>query len=143
MFNVTIIKLKDIIKIGIILILIYVFSNFILKTFKENNLLSYSIKFDSVDFVKRGIEKESSIINNILNNNSLSNENIKLKEKNYNFLDIKSVINVGSNMFSLKPSEKIDDGQDGDKKNRYWCPQNRSGGQKEPVPMSPMSPKQK
>lgn len=119
MFNFTIIKLKDIIKIGVILILIYVFSNFILKTFKENNLLSYSIKFDSVDFVKRGIEKESSIINNILNNNSLSNENIKLKEKNYNFLDIKSVINVGSNMFSLKPSEKIDNGQDVDKKNRY------------------------
>ena len=119
MFNVTIIKLKDIIKIGVILILIYVFSNFILKTFKENILLSYSIKFDSVDFVKRGIEKESSIINNILNNNSLSNENIKLKEKNYIFLDIKSILNVGSNMFSLKPSEKIDDGQDGDKKNRY------------------------
>ena len=119
MFNVTIIKLKDIIKIGVILILIYVFSNFILKTFKANNLLSYSLKFDSVDFVKRGIEKESSIINNILNNNNSSNENIKIKEKNYNFLDIKSVINVGSNMFSLKPSEKIDDGQDGDKKNRY------------------------
>ena len=38
MFNFTIIKLKDIIKIGVILILIYVFSNFILKTFKENNL---------------------------------------------------------------------------------------------------------
>ena len=57
MFNVTIIKLKDIIKIGVILILIYVFSNFILKTFKENNLLSYSLKFDSVDFVKKGIEK--------------------------------------------------------------------------------------
>ena len=137
MFNVTIIKLKDIIKIGVILILIYVFSNFILKTFKENNLLSYSIKFDSVDFVKSGIEKESSIINNILNENNASNENIKDEEKNYNFLDIKSILNVGSNMFLLKPSEKIDDGQDGDKKNRYWCPQNRSGGQKEPVPMSP------
>ena len=119
MFNVTIIKLKDIIKIGVILILIYVFSNFILKTFKTNNLLSYSLKIDSVDFVKRGIEKESSIINNILNNNSSSNENKKLKEDNYNFLDIKSILNVGSNMFSLKPSEKIDDGQDGDKKNRY------------------------
>ena len=31
MFKVTIIKLKDIVKIGIILILIYVFSTFILK----------------------------------------------------------------------------------------------------------------
>ena len=140
MFNVTIIKLKDIIKIGVILILIYVFSNFILKTLKTlktNNILSYSLKFDSADFVKKGIEKESSIINNISNDNNASNENIKIEEKNYNFLDIKSILNVGSNMFSLKPSEKIDDGQDGDKKNRYWCPQNRSGGQKEPVPMSP------
>ena len=137
MFNVTIIKLKDIIKIGVILILIYVFSNFILKTFKENNLLSYSLKFDSVDFVKKGIEKESSIINNILNDNNSSNEYLKDEEKSNYFLDIKSILNVGSNMFSLRPSEKIDDGQDGDKKNRYWCTQNRSGGQKEPVLLSP------
>ena len=119
MFNDTIIKRKDIIKIGVILILIYVFSNFILKTFKENNLLSYSLKFDSVDFVKKGIEKESSIINNILNDNNSSNEYLKDEEKNNNFLDIKSILNVGLNMFSLRPSEKIDDGQDGNKENRY------------------------
>lgn len=119
MFNVTIIKLKDIIKIGVILILIYVFSNFILKTLKANNILSYSLKFDSVDFVKKGIEKESSIINNILNDNNSSNEYLKDEEKSNYFLDIKSILNVGSNLFSLKPIEKNDDGQDGDKENRY------------------------
>ena len=111
MFNVAIIKLKDIIKIGVILILIYVFSNFILKTFKTKNLLSYSLKFDSVDFVKRGIEKESSIINSISNENSSSNENIKSEEKDKNILDIKSILAVGANIFSLN--------QEVDKKNRY------------------------
>jgi len=40
MFNVTIIKLKDIVKIGIILILIYVFSRFILKRSSIQNYLN-------------------------------------------------------------------------------------------------------
>lgn len=108
MFNVTIIKLKDIIKIGVILILIYVFSNFILKTFKTKNLLSYSLKFDSVNFVKKGIEEESSIINNVSNENNLGDKNIKSEEKDKYILDIKSILTIGANIFSL-----------GDKKNRY------------------------
>ena len=108
MFNVTIIKLKDIIKIGVILILIYVFSNFILKTFKTKNLLSYSLKFDSVDWVKRGIEKESSIIKNVSNENNRAEKNIKSEEKDKYILNIKSILTIGANIFSI-----------GDKKKRY------------------------
>lgn len=116
MFNVTIIKLKDIIKIGVILILIYVFSNFILKNFRIKNILNTSFEFNSISLIKTGIEHQSTIIKNISND-----KKIDTSEKREELFDIKSILNVGSNMFSLKPSEKIDDGQDGDKKNRYRC----------------------
>ena len=131
MFNVTIIKLKDIIKIGIILILIYVFSNFILKNFRKNNLLNTSYNFDSINFIKTGIEKQSIIIKNISKEaNSTSDERTETKSKTNELFDIKSILNIGSNLFLLKNSEN-NDGQDdikaveGDKENRSRCHQNR------------------
>ena len=130
MFNVTIIKLKDIIKIGIILILIYVFSNFILKNFRKNNLLNTSYNFDSINFIKTGIEKQSIIIKNISKEaNSTSDERIDLISNN-DLFDIKSILKSGSNLFLLKNNEN-NDGQDdikdaeGDKENRSRCYQNR------------------
>jgi len=131
MFNVTIIKLKDIIKIGIILILIYVFSNFILKNFRTKNLLDTSYNFDSINFVKTGIERQSNIIKNISKEtDSTSDEKKKIASKNNDLFDIKSILNIGSNVFSLEDIENID-GQDdtkvaeGDKENRSRCHQNR------------------
>lgn len=131
MFNVTIIKLKDIIKIGIILILIYVFSNFILKNFRTKSLLNTSYNFDSINFVKTGIEKQSIIIKNISKEaNSTSDERTETKSKNNELFDFKSILNSGSNLFLLKNSEN-NDGQDnikvaeGDKENRSRCHQNR------------------
>lgn len=130
MFNVTIIKLKDIIKIGIILILIYVFSNFILKNFRTKSLLNTSYNFDSINFVKAGIEKQSIIIKNISKEaNSTSDERIDLISNN-DLFDIKSILKSGSNLFFFKNNEN-NDGQDnikvaeGDKENRSRCHQNR------------------
>lgn len=130
MFNVTIIKLKDIIKIGIILILIYVFSNFILKNFRTKSLLNTSYNFDSINFVKTGIEKQSIIIKNISKEaNSTSGERIEIKSNN-DLFDIKSILKSGSNLFLLKNNEN-NDGQDDikvaedDKENRSRCHQNR------------------
>ena len=131
MFKVTIIKLKDIIKIGIILILIYVFSNFILKHFRKNNLLNTSYHFDSIIFVKAGIERQSNIIKEFSkDNNTKINQKKEKLEKNDELFDIKTILNIGSNLFLLKNSEN-NDGQDdikaveGDKENRSRCHQNR------------------
>ena len=123
MFNVTIIKLKDIIKIGIILILIYVFSNFIFKNFKTKSLLNTSFNLNSVNFVKTGIERQSNIIkyiskeelrketNEKINNNAnieLSRDTEEDKDK---LFDIESILNIGANVFTLNQIKDLD-GQD-------------------------------
>ena len=125
MFNVTIIKLKDIVKIGIILILIYVFSNFIIKNFKNP---FDSLKFDPINFIKKGIGQQSNIIKEISNEkNSPTDEKVIGNERNKELIEISSVLEQGSNIFSLV-----------DKKNRSRCP--RRGGQKEPAPIYPKEP---
>ena len=122
MFNVTIIKLKDIVKIGIILILIYVFFNFIIKNFKNT---FDSLKFDSINFIKKGIGQQSNIIKEFSNEKNIqTDEKVMGNEKNKELLEISSILEQGSNIFSL-----------GDKKNRSRC--TYRGGQKEPVLMSP------
>lgn len=113
MFNVTIIKLKDIVKIGIILILIYVFSNFIIKNFKNT---FDSLKFDSINFIKKGIGQQSNIIKEFSNEkNTPTDEKVMGNEKNKELLEISSILEQGSNIFSLV-----------DKKNRSRCT-HRSG----------------
>ena len=120
MFNVTIIKLKDIIKIGVILILIYVFSNFVFKMFKDQKALDNLPKNNSVAFIKKSIEKESSIINNTLKTQNTNVDVENLKEENNKLLDINSFLIVGANIFSLKQNES--NGQvenEADKNERY------------------------
>ena len=107
MFNVTIIKLKDIIKIGVILILIYVFSNFVLRNLRIENIQNTSFELNSISMIKNGIEHQSSIIKN-----TSQNEKKNTTKKREELFDIKSIINIGSSIFSLKQSEKTDDGQD-------------------------------
>ena len=105
MFNFTIIKLKDIIKIGVILILIYVFSNFVFKIFKDKKSLNNFSNNNSITFLKRSIEKESSIINNTL---KIKNTNVQAEnpqEKGNKLLDINSVLTIGANIFSLKQND--------------------------------------
>ena len=122
MFNVTIIKLKDIVKIGIILILIYVFSHFMIKNL---TISLNSLKLDSINFIKKGIGQQSNIIKNISNDKNIQTEERTTKiKKNKELLEISSILEQGTNIFSL-----------GDKKNRSQCP--RRGGQREPAPMYP------
>ena len=106
MFNVTIIKLKDIVKIGIILILIYVFSNFFIKNFK---LSINSLKFDSINFIKKGIGQQSNIIKNISNEKNIqTDEKIIETERNKELLEISSILEQGANIFSLEVNENED-----------------------------------
>ena len=61
MFSVTVIKLKDIVKIGIILFLIYVFCKLI---FNDNlkNRLNYMFDLNNAELVKVGINSELNFI---------------------------------------------------------------------------------
>lgn len=112
MFNVTIIKLKDIIKIGVILILIYVFSIFIYNNLKIKEGLTIPVNFDSSNIIKNGLEQQLGIMQNTLDEESISKSKIKeeLKE-NKDFFKIRKILNFGSNIFSLENSE-IKIGQD-------------------------------
>lgn len=106
MFNVTIIKIKDIVKIGIILILIYVFSNFMIKNFK---LSINSLKFNSINFIKKGIGQQSNIIKNISNEKNIqTDEKIIETERNKELLEISSILEQGANIFSLEINENED-----------------------------------
>ena len=101
MFNFTVIKLKDIIKIGIILILIYVFSNFILRNLEIKKKLSTG--FNSTEFVKKIISKEMPQID-------LPKDAID-EEDDEEYPEIKSILNIGFNGFLInnKKQEKIND----------------------------------
>ena len=102
MFNVTIIKLKDIVKIGIILILIYVFSRFILKKFSITNYLNENISFNSNELVRYGINLESNIINNISNEELQQKTQINIIK---NLFDTQTILKTGSHIFNSKETE--------------------------------------
>ena len=107
MFNVTIIKLKDIVKIGIILILIYVFSHFMIKNL---TISVNSLKFDPINFIKKGIGQQSNIIKSISNDKNFQTDEIKTEiEKNKEFLEISSILEQGTNIFSLKDNGNEND----------------------------------
>ena len=106
MFKVTIIKLKDIVKIGIILILIYVFSRFILK-----NAISYIANLtreNNNKIILCGINSESNIIKYVSkNSNNEINTKIKQTEEN-NIFGLQEILENGSNIFGTKNIEKTD-----------------------------------
>ena len=121
MFKVTIIKLKDIVKIGIILILIYVFSTFILK-----NIINYFVNFknnNSDKFLLLGINSESDIIKSYSTKykeeEAMKNEDSiigmkKILETSSIFFDSKSIEqNVGQEVAVVE--EKNDDNSENTK----------------------------
>lgn len=106
MFKVTIIKLKDIIKIGIILILIYVFCRFIPKKISKIN--SYSF-FNIYEISKVLINQESNIIKNVSTSKLAQEDNIK---NNKEISKIENIVKVGSNIFQfqeIEPKETIEE----------------------------------
>jgi len=111
MFNVTVIRLKDIVKIVIVLITIYILSKFIFKDVSIKNNLSQSIHFQTIDFVKLGINTESNIIKYISNQDAEKTEEVEEDDKN---ISIKKILQIGSNLFQAKEVEK-DIGQDEEK----------------------------
>lgn len=113
MFNVTVIRLKDIVRIIIIVITIYILSKFIFKNISIKDYLNQSINFNTNEFIKFGINTESNIIKNISKNEvKIENEDTEEIEEDIKEFSIKSILQIGSNLFKAKELEK-DLGQDG------------------------------
>lgn len=111
MFNVTIIKLRDVFKIIFILIIIYLLSKFIFKNVSIKKNINISTITSSNEFLTSGINNESNIIKNISKENVVKDEQTEDIEENETDLLLKNILKVGSNIFNVKELE-IDIGQD-------------------------------
>ncbi len=111
MFNVTIIKLRDVFKIIFILIIIYLLSKFIFKNVSIKKNINISTITSSNEFLISGINNESNIIKNISKENVVKDEQTEDIEENDTDLLLKNILKVGSNIFNVKELE-IDIGQD-------------------------------
>ena len=105
MFNVTVIRLKDIAKILLIVIAIYILSKFILKNLSLKEHLNKSINANDSSFIKLGIDMESNIIKNISKTN-LPDEKTEDIENNFKTDSLKSMLKMGLNLFNTEEAER-------------------------------------
>lgn len=105
MFNVTVIRLKDIAKILLIVIAIYILSKFILKNLSLKEHLNKSININDSSFIKLGIDTESNIIKNISKTN-LDDEKTEEIENNFKTDSLKSMLKMGLNLFNTEEAER-------------------------------------
>lgn len=107
MFNVTVIRLKDIIKIIAIVIIIYVLSKFVFSSVPNQNGFSQSISISTTELIKLGINTESSIFKNVLNYKEAETEKTEEVEADFKNISAKSILNIGSNIFKTNKQEQI------------------------------------
>lgn len=107
MFNVTVIRLKDIIKIIAIVIIIYVLSKFVFSSVPNQNGFSQSININTTELIKLGINTESSIFKNVLNYKEAETEKTEEVEADFKNISAKSILNIGSNIFKTNKQEQI------------------------------------
>ena len=106
MFNVTIIKLKDVVKIVIVLIAIYIFSKFIFKDISIKKYLDQSISINTNDFLTLGIDTESEIIKSLSKEkNGENSEKTEEVEEDLEEITLKSILQVGMGAFGLEEKE--------------------------------------
>ena len=108
MFNVTVIKGKDLIKILLVVITIYIFSRFILKKISVNEFFNYKVNINICEFSKLGINTESNIIKNISKYNQ-ENEKTEDVEEWAKKVSTESILRVGSNLFKTKDQGKTEE----------------------------------
>ena len=104
MFNVTIIKLKDIIKIFFILVIIYCLSKFVLKSSVLKDSLNMSNIVHSNEFLTFGINCQSNVIKNI-SKAEIIEEKTEEIENGEKALSIESILKIGANIFNTKEQE--------------------------------------
>ena len=106
MFNVTIIKLRDVAKIVIVLIAIYIFSKFVFKNISIKNYLDQSISINTNDFLTLGIDTESEIIKSLSKEeNGGNSEKTEEVEEDLDEITLKSILQVGMGAFGLEEKE--------------------------------------
>ena len=105
MFNVTVIRLKDVAKILLIVIAIYILSKFILKNLSLKECLNKSININDSSFIKLVIDTESNIIKNISKTN-LDDEKTEEIENNFKTDSLKSMLKMGLNLFNTEEAER-------------------------------------
>lgn len=108
MFNVTVIKGKDLIKILLVVITIYIFSRFILKKISVNEFFNYKVNINICEFSKLGINTESNIIKNISKYNQ-ENEKTEDVEEGAKKISTEYILRVGSNLFKTKEQDKTEE----------------------------------
>ena len=113
MFNVTVIKGKDIIKILIILFVISIIFKFSTNRFSVKNIFDKSLCINTDSFLKLGINSESSIIKEFQNSKKDEVEIAEDEEVDFNEASLKFILETGSNAFRSTEENKV--GQDEEK----------------------------
>ena len=106
MFNVTVIRLKDIIKIIAIVIIIYILGNLVFKNIQFKNYFNQSININTDKFIKMGINTESSIFKYVLGNGEAEQERTEEVEADLKNISAKTILNISSKIFETKEKEQ-------------------------------------
>ena len=106
MFNVTVIKLKDIIKIIAIVSMIYILGNFVFKNIQFKNYFNQSININMDEFVKMGLNKESSIFRYISGEKEAEQERTEEVEADFKKVSAKTILTISSKVFETKEKEQ-------------------------------------
>ena len=106
MFNVAVIRLKDMIKIIAIVIIIYVLGNFVFKNIQFKNYFNQSININMDKFIKMGLNKESSIFRYISGEKEAEQERTEEVEADLKNISAKTILNISSKVFEAKGKEQ-------------------------------------
>ena len=104
MFNVTVIRLKDIIKIIAIILIAYILGKFIFKNVQIKNKFNQSISINMNNIIKLGFDTESSIfkcISEEADRGILEDGEADIKDTS-----TEKILSIGSNLFEIKESEQ-------------------------------------
>lgn len=106
MFNVTVIRLKDIVKIIAIVVIIYILGNFVFKNIQFKNYFNQSINISTDKFIKTGLNTESSIFKYVLGDKEAEQEKTEEVEADLKNISTKTILNISSKIFETKEKEQ-------------------------------------
>ena len=105
MFKFTVIRLRDIVKITMIVIIVCMLCRVIFNIYKKRQEI---IKFDLSNFIRLGIDNESSIIKSYSRTNITEEKTEEVEETAFN-KKIKTLFKTGTNIFNSKSIAKIEE----------------------------------
>ena len=105
MFNVTVIRLKDIAKIIAIVVIIYILGNFVFKNSQLRNYFNQSININTDKFIKMGLNTESHIFKYVLGQEEAKQERTEEIEEDLKNISVKTILNISSKIFETKEKE--------------------------------------